>query len=172
MEQAGYDYPVTSYDHDPPANWSCNSDSGHAISGGLVHRGDLRGLQGKYVFADLVKGRVFYSEAEQMQRTTPTGRRRIRELALYDTDGTRMRMTDFVDDGRVDLRFGTDSEDNLYLLAKANGKIWKVVDTERAPVPQEVEPPLRRATWWRRTTSSTRSRPTTPTRRTRASRAR
>ena len=65
MAQAGYDYPVASYDHDTPANWSCNSDSGHAISGGLVHRGDLRGLQGKYVFGDLVEGRVFYTDPKR-----------------------------------------------------------------------------------------------------------
>ena len=62
----------------------------------------------------------------------------IHELALFDTDGTRMRMTDFVGDGRVDLRFGTDSAGDLYLLAKANGKVWKVVGTKRAPWPKEV----------------------------------
>ena len=53
-------------------------------------------------------------------------------------------MTDFVDDGRVDLRFGTDADRNLYLLAKANGKIWKVVGTRAPPWPQEVEPSLAR----------------------------
>ena len=39
-------------------------------------------------------------------------------------------MTDFAEDARVDLRFGTDLQKNLYLLAKANGKVWKVVGTE------------------------------------------
>ncbi|MDZ5622115.1 PQQ-dependent sugar dehydrogenase [Nocardioides sp. HM23] len=141
MAQAGYDYPVASYDHDPPANWPCNSDSGHAISGGLVHRGDLSGLKGKYVFGDLVEGRVFYTDLEEMDDDAAT-EAPIHELALYDTDGTRMRMPDFVGDGRIDLRFGTDSENNLYLLAKGNGKIWKVVDTKRAPVPKEIEPGL------------------------------
>ncbi|WP_435771323.1 PQQ-dependent sugar dehydrogenase [Nocardioides sp. SYSU DS0651] len=142
MAAAGYDYPVTSYDHDPPANWSCNSDSGHAISGGLVHRGDLKGLKGKYVFGDLVEGRVFYTDLEEMDDDAAT-EAPIHELALYDTDGDRMRMPDLVGDGRIDLRFGTDSERNLYLLAKGNGKVWKVVDTRRAPVPKEVEPGLR-----------------------------
>ncbi|WP_322937805.1 PQQ-dependent sugar dehydrogenase [Nocardioides bizhenqiangii] len=141
MAQAGYDYPVASYDHDPPANWPCNSDSGHAISGGLVHRGDLSGLKGKYVFGDLVEGRVFYTDLEEMDDDAAT-EAPIHELALYDTDGTRMRMPDFVGDGRIDLRFGTDSENNLFLLAKGNGKIWKVVDTKRAPVPKEIEPGL------------------------------
>ncbi|MFC5729124.1 MULTISPECIES: PQQ-dependent sugar dehydrogenase [Nocardioides] len=142
MENAGYVYPVTSYDHDPPANWPCNSDSGHAISGGLVYRGQLDDLQGKYVFGDLVEGRVLYSEVDEFQRNGPR-EARVNELQLWDTEGNRMRMPDFVGDGRIDLRFGTDSDRNLYLLAKGNGKIWKVVDTKEAPVPQEVEPALR-----------------------------
>ena len=140
MEQAGYEYPLASYDHDKPSPWSCNSDSGHAISGGFVHRGDLRGLQGKYIFGDLVEGRVFSIDPKR-RGSAPAGTP-IEELSLYDTSGKRMRMSDFVDDGRVDLRFGTDADQNLYLLAKANGKIWKVVGTRNQPWPQEVEPKL------------------------------
>ena len=51
-------------------------------------------------------------------------------------------MTDFADDARVDLRFGTDGDRNLYLLAKANGKVWKVVGTKNEPVTSEVEPSI------------------------------
>ncbi|GAA5108681.1 hypothetical protein GCM10023339_07970 [Alloalcanivorax gelatiniphagus] len=142
-EQAakGYDFPVASYAHETPANWSCNADSGHAISGGHVHRGDLPGLKGKYVFGDLVKGEVYYATASQL-RDDSDREATVHELQLYDTSGTRMRMSDFVGDGRVDLRFGTDADRSLYLLAKANGKIWKVVDTRRAPVEKDVEPAL------------------------------
>ncbi len=142
-EQAakGYDFPVASYAHETPANWSCNADSGHAISGGHVHRGDLSGLKGKYVFGDLVKGEVYYTTAAHM-RDDSEREATVHELQLWDTSGTRMRMSDFVGDGRVDLRFGTDSDRSLYLLAKANGKIWKVVDTRRAPVDKDVEPSL------------------------------
>lgn len=142
-EQAarGYDFPVASYAHETPANWSCNSDSGHAISGGHVHRGDLPGLKGKYVFGDLVKGEVYYTTAAHM-RDDSDREATVHELQLYDTSGTRMRMSDFVGDGRVDLRFGTDDDRSLYLLAKANGVIWKVVDTTRSPWPQDVEPAL------------------------------
>jgi hypothetical protein len=142
LEEAGFTYPVTSFDHNTPSNWPCNSDSGHAISGGFVYRGDLTALQGKYIFGDLVTGQVFYSEVSEFQRNGPR-EARIQELALYDTAGNRMRMPDFVGDGRIDLRFGTDSDRNLYLLSKANGKVWKVVATKQAPVPQEVEPTLR-----------------------------
>jgi hypothetical protein len=142
LEERGFTYPVTSFDHNTPSNWPCNDDSGHAVSGGLVYRGELTELQGKYIFGDLVTGSVYYSEVSDFQRNGPR-EAKISELALYDADGTRMRMPDFVDDGRIDLRFGTDSDRNLYLLSKANGKIWKVVDTKEAPVPQEVEPSLR-----------------------------
>jgi len=81
---------------------------------------------------------VLYTQADEMRH----GSRReatIHEAQLFDTDGNRLRMTDFVDDPRVDLRFGTDSDRNLYLLAKANGMVWKVVGTKHVPWPSEVE---------------------------------
>ncbi|APU15757.1 MULTISPECIES: PQQ-dependent sugar dehydrogenase [Actinoalloteichus] len=128
----GYVYPVAAYDHDPPANWPCDSDSGHAISGGQVYRGtDLPRLRGKYIFGDLVDGKVFYTEVDEMRRGEE--RAPLHELRLFDTDGNRLRMTDFVGDGRVDLRFGIDSNRDLYLLAKSNGTIWRVVDTRQGP---------------------------------------
>jgi glucose/arabinose dehydrogenase len=137
-DDSGVTYPVASFDHNPPAGWPCTSDSGHAISGGLVYRGDLPDLAGRYVFGDLVDGRVFWSEAEQLDQDR-SGEATVHEMQLFDTDGNRLKMTDFVDDPRVDLRFGTDSDKNLYLLAKANGKVWKVVGTRNVPWPQEVE---------------------------------
>jgi hypothetical protein len=140
--ELGYTYPVVAYDHDPPPGWPCTSDSGYAISGGFVYRGhDLPALDGKYLFTDLVEGRVFYAHESQMRRG---GREaQMYELALYDTDGTRKRMPDFTGDERADLRMGRDRAGDLYLIAKANGKVWKVVDTVRAPVPQEVPRSLR-----------------------------
>ncbi|WP_116951760.1 PQQ-dependent sugar dehydrogenase [Jiangella endophytica] len=147
LKDAGYEYPATSYDHDKPANWPCNSDSGHAISGGFVQRGDLHGLYGTYVFGDLVEGRVYYADIagrrdDRGHDNDVSREAQVHELALYDTSGTRMRMTDFVGDGRVDLRFGTDAEQNLYLLAKANGMIWRVVGMRYGSVQSEVHPSI------------------------------
>ncbi len=139
FDTSGFVFPVASFDHDPPAGWPCSSDSGHAISGGLVYRGnDLPALAGKYVFGDLVTGEVLWTHADQMRQET--GREAtLHEMQLFDTEGNRLRMPDFVDDPRVDLRFGTDSDRNLYLLAKANGMVWKVVRTKHVPWPSEVE---------------------------------
>lgn len=142
QQQKDYVYPVASYDHDAPTNWDCNADSGHAISGGQVYRGPIKALRGRYVFGDLVNGSVFSAEVKQMRREAKH-EAPITELQLRDTDGNQLRMTDFVHDVRVDLRFGTDADRNLYLLAKSNGTIWKVVDAERVKPREVVDKKLR-----------------------------
>jgi hypothetical protein len=141
-EEWGFTYPVAAFDHDPPPGWSCTSDSGHAISGGQVYRGGLKALYGKYVFGDLVDGRIFWTEADEMTQEAGT-EATLHEMQLWDTDGTRLRMTDFAEDARVDVRFGVDGRKNLYLLAKSNGKVWKVVGTRTQAWKDEVTQDLR-----------------------------
>ncbi|MPZ97009.1 MAG: hypothetical protein GEU96_19380 [Propionibacteriales bacterium] len=144
-EQFGYTYPVAAFDHDPPDGWPCTLDSGHAISGGFVYRGDdIPELKGKYVFGDLVDGRVFYTNAGEMRR----GKEQLAtlyQLRILDDAGKRVSMQDLAGDARVDLRFGTDGEGELYLLAKANGKIWKVTGARPVPVTPDVHPSLVRS---------------------------
>ncbi|SNT54380.1 Glucose/arabinose dehydrogenase, beta-propeller fold [Asanoa hainanensis] len=133
-DDAGYVYPVAAYDHDPAPGWNCTADVGVAVAGGFVYRGkDVPKLRGKYVFGDLVDGRVMYTEASEMRRgRTPAT---IHRLALFNAAGSPVRMQDLSapgapgDPNRVDLRFGTDAQGELYILAKANGKIWKVTGT-------------------------------------------
>jgi glucose/arabinose dehydrogenase len=130
----GYTYPVAAYDHDPAPDWNCTTDVGVAVAGGFVYRGrNLPALRGKYVFGDIVDGRVLYTVADEMRRGA--GLAPIHRLALFDAAGNPVRMQDLSAPGapgnpeRVDLRFGTDAAGELYLLAKANGKIWKVTGT-------------------------------------------
>jgi hypothetical protein len=40
-------------------------------------------------------------------------------------------MQELAGDPRVDLRFGSDGIGELYVLSKANGKIWKVTGARR-----------------------------------------
>ena len=40
-------------------------------------------------------------------------------------------MQDLAGDPRVDLRFGSGGDGELYMLSKANGKIWKVTGAAR-----------------------------------------
>jgi glucose/arabinose dehydrogenase len=126
--QFNYDYPVAAFDHDPPPGLPCTADSGHAMSGGFVYRGFREpDLFGKYLFADLVTGKVFYTNANEMRRGQP--RATVHELQIMDSTGQLKTMQDLAGDTRVDLRFGRDGRGELYLLAKANGKIWKITGT-------------------------------------------
>jgi hypothetical protein len=135
-EQHGFTYPVAAYDHDPPPTWDCKSDVGHGIIGGFVYRGhDVPELRGKYVFADLVTGRIFYTKERDMQTGGP--RAPIYQLMLYDAHGRRVNTAEFMNAGgkgdpqRVDPRFGQDADGELYLLSKGNGKIWRITGTKR-----------------------------------------
>ena len=129
-DQYGYTYPVAAFDHNPPPGHPLCSDSGHAISGGYVYRGaQIPELTGKYVFTDLVDGRIFYTEASEMRRGAPMAQ--IHQLMVYNAAGERVTMQELAGDARVDLRFGRDAEGELYLIAKANGKIWKVTGAKR-----------------------------------------
>jgi glucose/arabinose dehydrogenase len=136
-ERYGYTYPVAAFDHNPPPNWPCTSDVGHAISGGFVYRGDdVPALGGKYVFGDLVDGRIFYTNASEMRRGGELAT--IHQMKILDEAGRLITAQDLVGDTRVDLRFGADAEGELYLLAKANGKIWKVTGARKVPRPDVV----------------------------------
>ena len=127
----GYTYPVAAYDHNPPPGWNCTSDVGRGIAGGFVYRGhDVPALRGKYVFGDLVDGRVLYTEDGRCAGAEPghdppahaLRRRRASESRCRTSAGRRPRSTC----GSAATPHG-----ELYILAKANGKIWKVTGTRR-----------------------------------------
>ena len=133
--QFGFVYPVAAYDHNPAPGWNCTSDVGVAVAGGFVYRGrDVPALRGKYVFGDLVAGDILYTEAAEMRRGR--GLATIHRLNLFDAAGQPVRMQDLSgpgapgDPNRVDLRFGSDARGELYLLAKANGKVWTVTGSK------------------------------------------
>lgn len=135
----GYMYPVAQYDHNPPPGYPCGADVGRAVSGGFVYRGhDVPQLTGKYVFADLVDGRVMYTENREMVRGEAPAT--IHELAIFDESGKEVTTPLLAGDKRVDLRLGRDNDDELYLLAKANGKVWKIVDTKKVKTDSDVFP--------------------------------
>ena len=113
-EELGFTYPVAQYDH----------DEGNAISGGFVYRGSaVPRLQGKYVFGDIVTGRLFYVEGDQL---TLGKQAEIHELGLrMNGQATDFRTVTGIN--RVDLRFGLGPGGELYLFTKSDGKVRKVV---------------------------------------------
>lgn len=115
VDETNYSYPVAEYDH----------DEGFAIVGGFVYRGnDIPGLKGKYIFGDIVKGRVFYAEESEMNQGESFAQ--IKEFLIYNENGNQTSLLNLAGNSRADLRFGVDADDEIYLLSKQNGKIWKL----------------------------------------------
>ena len=116
-DDSGYVYPVAQYDH----------DEGNAISGGFVYAGtEVPLLEGKYVFGDIPRGKVFYSDVDQMELGQQA---QVYQLSL-EFDGQATDLETLTQSKRVDLRFGTDTKGELYLFTKSNGTLYRVVDAK------------------------------------------
>lgn len=106
-------YPVAEYDH----------DEGNAICGGFEYRGkEVPQLKGKYIFGDIVNGRLFFVE---MNAIKPGSRARIHEFQV-SFDGTPKRFLEVAGDTRVHLRLGRDAAGEMYLFNKQDGKVFRI----------------------------------------------
>jgi glucose/arabinose dehydrogenase/mono/diheme cytochrome c family protein len=115
-------YPVAQYDH----------DDGLAISGGFEYWGRaIPLLTGKYLFGDIPSGRLFYID---MADVKPGKQALIKEWTI-SINGTKKTLKELCGGHRVDLHFGRDSQGELYILTKADGKVYKLLsaglDTNR-----------------------------------------
>jgi mono/diheme cytochrome c family protein len=111
----GYTYPVAQYDH----------DEGNAFSGGFVYAGKrIPTLRGKYLFGDIVNGRLFYVESNDL---VPGRQAPIRELDVQ-TGGRLTTFRELTGSKKTDLRLGTGAGNELYLYTKADGRIYRVKD--------------------------------------------
>ena len=114
-------YPIAQYDH----------DEGNAVGGGFVYRGQaIPQLRGKYVFADFPRGRLLSIEADAIDDEQPVEISAIR-LVIDGREQDLVEAAGFPNTygpgNRVDLRLGTDSEGELYLLTKGDGWVRKLV---------------------------------------------
>ena len=120
-DEQEFNYPVAQFDH----------DEGNAISSGFVYRGTLiPELQGKFVFTDMVTGRVFYIDTNNLEADNPAT---ILELRI-EFFGVERNIADalgfpntYSRGNRAGLRLGIDSQGELYFLTKGDGKIRKMV---------------------------------------------
>ena len=122
-------------------------DAGVALNGGFVYRGEIPELQGRYLFTDLVRGWVLSTQADEMQRNDGDleDLADIEQLKVYN-DGRETTFAELVGDARVDLRFGADESGELYLISKADGKIWRVTGARTGASSPQVLPELAPAT--------------------------
>ncbi len=107
-------FPVAQYDH----------DQGNAISGGFEYTGSkVPELKGKYLFGDIVRGRLFYVELTDLKLG--------QQAPVYEWNVAMAgQLTDLVllsGSTRVDLRLGRDSRGEMYLFTKADGKVYRMV---------------------------------------------
>ncbi|NJL75894.1 MAG: c-type cytochrome [Saprospiraceae bacterium] len=108
-----FTYPVLQIDH----------DEANAISSGYVYYGKkIPALYGKYIFGDIVNGRVFCADASTFQLGKQAS---VEEIQLHES-GKKTDLETLTNDKRVDLRFGLDAEGELYLFTKADGKIYTI----------------------------------------------
>ncbi len=112
IDQALYQLPFAQYDH----------TEGNAISGGYVYEGDINALNGKYIFGDIVNGRLFYVNINpQLSDST------IYEIALT-TNGQQTNLRELSESKRVHLRVAFDPhQKQMYIITKVDGKIYRMV---------------------------------------------
>jgi hypothetical protein len=110
-ELAPYRLPHGQYDH----------DEGPAITGGYVYRGPIEALCGKYIFGDIVNGRLFF-----MNFDAALADRTIYELnILRDGAVTSIKALSKVD--RAHLRIGYDERTgDMYILTKDDGLVRRI----------------------------------------------
>jgi len=112
-------YPVLQYDH----------DEGNEIGGGFVYQGKLLPeLHGRYVFNDLMNGRVFHVDASDLIRGKV---KKIEELRLYYNGAEKTFLEILNDDSRADLRLGVDENGELYALSKRDGMVRRLLPMQK-----------------------------------------
>lgn len=111
-ERSVYHAPFAVYDH----------TEGHAISGGYVYEGKLDALRDKYVFGDIVTGKLFYVNMDG-----PLSDSSVYDLSIVENNKPT-DMLELNNTKRVHLRIGYDVyTKELYIMAK-NGMIRKITD--------------------------------------------
>lgn len=108
-----YKAPFAQYDH----------EDGFAISGGYIYEGEIAALKNKYIFGDIVNGKLFYVNIDPQ----------LSDSAVYEVaiirDGKEMNLQEMSGTKRLHLRIGYDQfSRQLYVITKADGRIRRVMN--------------------------------------------
>ncbi|REG83960.1 PQQ-dependent sugar dehydrogenase [Algoriphagus antarcticus] len=102
-------HPILQIDHDEMA----------AIIGGYFIPYGL--LKGKWLFGDITSGRLLFADLSDLSNISAKSwgiTYQGKEISLQELCGSK----------RVDLKFGQDATGQVYLMTKADGKIYKIKD--------------------------------------------
>lgn len=115
------DYPVAEYDH----------DEGNAIIGGYEYWGTtIPQLKGKYLFGDMVNGRLFYVEVGDIH---PGKQAQIKEFRI-SLNGKLTSFKSLCDDERLSMRFGRDHLGEIYISTMPDGKVYRIASAHTSPL--------------------------------------
>ena len=104
----GVTYPEVQLDHDELA----------AIFAGYeMPYGELKG---KFIFGDILSGRLFFTDLKDL------GKMNVQSWGVV-FEGKEMTLLELVQNDRVDLKFGQDADNNIYIMSKTEGKIYKIL---------------------------------------------
>jgi Glucose / Sorbosone dehydrogenase len=133
----GFAYPVAMYDH----------NDGQAVTGGFAYYGRVPALRGKFVFGDVVRGRLFVADLAAMKKADdgiPQTVAPVEEVQLYvrDTGGNRtyvtfrelIEATNGATAPRADLHISRSRDGELFMTSRQDGMIRMLVpDSSGAP---------------------------------------
>ena len=126
----GFTYPVAIYDH----------SEGQAITGGFAYYGRIPALRGKFVFGDIVRGRLFASDVAALKKAddgVPQTVAPVEEIQLYtrDASGNRTFVTlrELIERTlgatvtRADLHISRGRDGELFITSRQDGTIRMLV---------------------------------------------
>lgn len=105
----GVTYPLIQLEHDEAV----------AIIGGYMVADGA--LQGKFVFGDIPSGRLFFADLDDSEHP-------IVQSWGVKFEGKEISMKTLINHDRVDLKFGIDAKQRLYIMSKAQGKIFRIIN--------------------------------------------
>jgi hypothetical protein len=80
-------------------------------------------LKGKYIFGEIVKGRLCFIDVEKIENGHQT---EIKEWFVKLND-KQVLLSDLTHTRKVDLRLGQDKDGNIYIMTKPDGMMYRVV---------------------------------------------
>ncbi|QDU56955.1 PQQ-dependent sugar dehydrogenase [Aeoliella mucimassa] len=115
-----YTYPVAQFDHKNNLNGTA------AIIAGAVYHGTLAPeLDGLYLFGNLSTDQIFFAEADQLTNNEVPAM--VFRQSLVDHSNNPISLGEIVGvgaGGRANMRFGQDSDGELYLFSKHNDTVY------------------------------------------------
>ncbi len=106
-----YKSPLAQYDH----------EDGNAVGGGYMYEGKIESLKNKYIFGDIVNGKLFYIDLNPELSDSA-----IYELTIVDK-GKETSLQEISKINRLHQRIGYDRFNKiLYVITKADGKIRRI----------------------------------------------